>query len=190
MAEAEKLPEIVYHFILQSIDSVAELEGLLLARADVAVAWDAASLAGRLYIDERAAAVVLAALHRRGLLSNDNEVFRYQPASDALRESVDALAMSYPRFLIPLTNLIHSKPNLALRELRLRMNEVRNRYQKVWIRRGERIHQLTQRLRSWLVPKRLSLSRQETATVQRLQYLGRGALVDIETLGEPRCVPI
>jgi hypothetical protein len=115
MAETEKLPELLYQFLVRYVDSVAELEGLLLARAKPGP-WDAASLAARLYIDEQAATRVLVGLHRRGLLSNDNDVFRYHPASDTLRESVDLLAQSYPRFLIPITNLIHSKPNLALRE--------------------------------------------------------------------------
>lgn len=116
MTEADKLPELVHQFILRYIDSVAELEGLLLVRAEPAAPWDASRLAGRLYIEECAAKNVLLALHRRGLLSNDSDRFRYQPAPDSLRESVDALAVSYPRFLIPITNLIHAKPQIALRE--------------------------------------------------------------------------
>jgi hypothetical protein len=116
MSEDAELPVLVKAFLLRHVNSVAELEGLLLTRSDAARSWDASALARRLYITPRAASEVLEALHRHGLLSCDGEVFRYEPVSDALRSEVDALAAAYPRFLIPITNMIHSKPRAALRE--------------------------------------------------------------------------
>ncbi len=49
------------------------------------------------------------------LLAREGEAFRYGPASDTLRADVDALAAAYPRFLIPISNLVHSKPAASLR---------------------------------------------------------------------------
>jgi hypothetical protein len=111
----EPLPDPVRAFILRYVDSVAELEGLLLVRSTGGQPWDVSQLAGRLYISEVEAGAVLQALHRRALMSRDGAVYRYAPP-DALRAEVDALPDAYPRFLIPITNLVHSKPRSSLRD--------------------------------------------------------------------------
>jgi hypothetical protein len=110
------LPEIVRAFVLKNVDSVAELEALLLIHSTPDRAWDRVQLASRLYISEREAEGVLQALHRRGLLAREDKAFRYGPAADAQRADVDALAAAYPRFLIPISNLVHSKPAASLRQ--------------------------------------------------------------------------
>lgn len=110
------LPVNVRAFILKYVDSVAELEALLLIHSTPDQAWDLVQLASRLYIGERDAEAVLQALHRRGLLAREGEAFRYGPVADALRADVDALAAAYPRFLIPISNLVHSKPAASLRQ--------------------------------------------------------------------------
>jgi hypothetical protein len=112
----ELLPDTVRSFVLKYVDSVAELEGLLLARSHAESGWDVGELAARLYIREAEAASVLHALHRRGLLSRDRDSYRYDPKPVAVRAEVDALAHAYPRFLIPITHLIHTKPRASLRD--------------------------------------------------------------------------
>jgi hypothetical protein len=116
MSEVNEVPDLVKEFVLRHIDSVAELEGLLLARSEIGRAWDASQLARRLYVTDHAAAEVLGALHRHGLMARDGERFLYAPSSESVRSQVDALAAAYPRFLIPITHMIHSKPRQALRE--------------------------------------------------------------------------
>ena len=111
----EPLPDPVRAFVLKYVDSIAELEALLLVRSTGAQPWEARQLAGRLYINEAEAGAVLRALHRRALMSRDGSVYRYDPA-DALRVEVDAVAEAYPRFLIPITNLVHGKPRPSLRD--------------------------------------------------------------------------
>jgi hypothetical protein len=115
MTDNPGLPQAVADFVLRHLDSVAELEGLLLLRANP-VAWTPEALAERLYVDQRASSLVLTALHRRGLVSRGDDGFRYAPESESLRAAVDALAELYPRFLIQITHLIHSKPRQALRD--------------------------------------------------------------------------
>ena len=47
------IPEEIEQFILEKIDSVAEMEALLLLRSNPAILWSRESLAKRLYIAER-----------------------------------------------------------------------------------------------------------------------------------------
>jgi hypothetical protein len=114
MSDTE-LPESVKEFVLRHLDSVAELEGLLLVRSDRDHQWTTATLSARLYIGEAGASHVLTALARRGLLASDGNAFVYAPASADLDGAVEALARAYPRFLIPITLAIHEKPR-ALRD--------------------------------------------------------------------------
>lgn len=111
-----QLPDAVAHFVLKHFDSVAELEALLLMRSSGAQFWDTALLARRLYISEPEAAGVLKALHRRGLMAREDDTFRYEPTPNERRSEVDMLAAAYPKFLIPITNLIHGKPRASLRD--------------------------------------------------------------------------
>jgi hypothetical protein len=116
MNDGSQLPESVAGFVLKNLDSVAELEGLLLVRSSPEEDWDVGVLARRLYITDAEANVVLTTLHRRGLMGRSGDIFRYAPASDERRAEVDAVAAAYPRFLIPITNLIHGKPRASLRD--------------------------------------------------------------------------
>ncbi|MGN6388514.1 MAG: hypothetical protein ACTHL1_03315 [Burkholderiaceae bacterium] len=107
----EDIPDDVRRFILTSIASVPYLEALLLARDVPERDWEAKSLAQRLYIGEPAAAELLTTMHAANLLTRldgETPLYRYHPESDALREIVDRVAMSYARNLIDVTNLIHS----------------------------------------------------------------------------------
>jgi hypothetical protein len=102
----------VRHFILINIDSIAQLEALLLLCANPAEKWDVAALARRLYISEQETSTLLARLCDLGLTSvnGDNPPrYRYQPESDYLARMVDRLADVYAKHLVPVTNLVHSK---------------------------------------------------------------------------------
>ncbi len=59
------IPEDVAQFIIEKIDSVAQLEGLLLLRDNPQQQWDVAAVAKRLYIDDEQAGKVLARLRAR-----------------------------------------------------------------------------------------------------------------------------
>jgi hypothetical protein len=100
-------------FIVRCLDTVGELEALLLVRSHPEQRWDARELAARLYIREAQAGAVLEELHRHALMARHGDVFVYRPASDALHQDVEALAAAYPRFLIPITTLIHTKAKLT-----------------------------------------------------------------------------
>ena len=105
----ERLPPDVAQFVVRYFDSVAELEALLLVHATPIERGVARRLARRLYIADLEAEGVLHGLHRRGFVSRDDVGFRYQPQADGRQQLVDALSAAYPRFLIPITQLIHGK---------------------------------------------------------------------------------
>lgn len=105
----EPVPDDVRDLILRHIDSVAQLEALLLLRAHPADAWTAGATASRLYAPEVEIVDALARLCSDGFLVRDQETYRYE-CSVEKRERVDRLAEAYSRHLIPVTNLIHAKP--------------------------------------------------------------------------------
>jgi hypothetical protein len=107
------IPDDIRRFILTSVPSVPYLEAILLLRSDPGVGWDVRRLATRLYVAERQAAEVLAALAAAGIARGEDQgetaLFHYAPATDELRERLDALAQAYSANLVGVTDLIHSR---------------------------------------------------------------------------------
>ncbi len=106
---SDPVPDDVRDLILRHIDSVAQLEALLLLRAHSADSWVAGSIAKRLYAPEADIVRALARLCSDGFLIREQETYRYECSAEK-RQRVDRLAEAYSRHLIPVTNLIHAKP--------------------------------------------------------------------------------
>lgn len=107
---AELIPDDVRKFILEHIDSVADLEALLLLRKDADQHWTTEAVSERLYVDATTAANVLARLAAGGLCVRNANSYRYEPSDHEKRLIVDRLAEIYGQYLIPVTNFIHEKP--------------------------------------------------------------------------------
>ncbi len=107
------IPEDVQQFILQNIDSVAQLEGLLLFRANPQTGWNAGTVAQRLYISDGEAADLLVQLAARELLREDASMYQYHPELETI---VAKVADTYARSLVPVTHLIHSRPKSRVQE--------------------------------------------------------------------------
>jgi hypothetical protein len=105
-----EISDAVRQFIVGHVDSVPELEAILLLREHRERAWTAQDASVRLYVSVTVAAHILGALAARGILAEGNLQFRYAPATPALDALVAELATTYTRNLIPVTQLIHSKP--------------------------------------------------------------------------------
>ena len=99
----------VRDFIHRHVDSIAQLEALLLLRREKGARWTEQTVGKRLYVSPEMAANLLTRLHSDGFLSNDNGTFQYQCADTDMEHMVDKVAEIYARQLIPMTNLIHSK---------------------------------------------------------------------------------
>lgn len=104
----DKIPEEVREFLLECIDSVAQLEALLLLRGSPRE-WDIPSLARRLYIEEREAAEILSSLVACELTVTDGTLFRYHTRDHDHKCLVEQVATTYARYLVPVTRLIHEK---------------------------------------------------------------------------------
>jgi hypothetical protein len=105
------IPAAVRDFIDKHIDSIAQLEALLLMRREREVSWDAPAAAARLYISPGEAADVLAKLSADGLIQHKGSCYSYGCRTPQLEALVDELATTYARQLIPVTRLVHSKPD-------------------------------------------------------------------------------
>lgn len=117
MAE-QFIPDDVAQFILDKIESVAHLEALLILRRDPEAEWNASALAARLYISEEQTGALLMGLRAQGFVAakNSPSLFQYRPAAIELHQMLDRLADIYARHLVPVTNLIHSKPKPRIQE--------------------------------------------------------------------------
>lgn len=107
----EVIPSDVKEFILAYIDSIAQLEALLLLRASPNERWDVAKTARRLYVSESESHEVLSSLCVRGLLSRSESSYSYSGLAMDKATMVDRLADAYRRHLIPVTNIVHQKPS-------------------------------------------------------------------------------
>lgn len=105
----------VDRFILEEIDSVSQLEALLLVWNSRPRQWTLEELAGSLYISAEAAKNILDPLEGRGLLaSKEAGLYSYRAGDrDCLIEAVDG---AYRRELIRISRMIHSKAPTSVLE--------------------------------------------------------------------------
>ncbi len=110
------LPDDVLRFIADHIDSVPQLEALLLMWDTAPQAWNADDLARRIYVPPGSAASILQDLQRRKLaIAADEGGARFNPNSpDAA--SVPAVSAIYRRQLARVAGLIHSKASVGVLE--------------------------------------------------------------------------
>jgi len=104
------VPDEVRRFLLTSVGSVPYLEAMLLLRSAPDQTWDALQLAQRLYISEKQAAELLAALHAMRVaqgLPGTQARYQYGPLPE-LQTIIDSLADIYATHLKEVTNILHS----------------------------------------------------------------------------------
>jgi hypothetical protein len=104
----ESIPDQIAQFIVEKIDSVAQLEALLLLCGKPEDRWSLQALARLLYIDEKQTAELLSRLAVQRLVSADGEppLYCYDPSSTDVRNLVDRLAEIYAKQLVRATQLI------------------------------------------------------------------------------------
>lgn len=109
------LPSELYSFLLNHVDSVAELECLLLARTESNKSWTAEEMAQRLYINVPNARHVLDSLATRGFMvrniAADTVNFKYGPNSGEVEQEITRIANLYTEYLIPISQFLHAKRN-------------------------------------------------------------------------------
>lgn len=100
----------VRRLIAESVDTVSELEAILLLREHRDREWTADDAAKRLYVSLAVSGHILSVLCKRGFLVESEMRFRYAPSTPALDAATAELAAWYSQDLIAVTHLIHAKP--------------------------------------------------------------------------------
>jgi hypothetical protein len=114
-----QIPAAVLQFIAERIDTVPQLEALLLLWENPQRAWTDEQLAARIYVSRAAAAQILQALQRQQLVATEPTQathYRYNPQWDPTGEVMREVAAAYSRHLVPLATFIHSRASSAVRE--------------------------------------------------------------------------
>jgi hypothetical protein len=109
----EAISQDVKDFIATHIDSVEQLEVLLLLQNDATQEWSAESLAKELRIDAAWAGARLIDLFGRGLLSvreSPDFLYHFNPKFSQSTRIVSQLAETYAQRRVSVINLIYSKP--------------------------------------------------------------------------------
>lgn len=112
MAKSD-LPDEVIRFITESIESVEQLEILLLLHRQSGRAWSAEAVAKELRIAAKSAGERMEEMVHDGLLvrrGGSPEEYQYGPETPALEERVRGLAAEYAMRRVTVVNLIYSKP--------------------------------------------------------------------------------
>lgn len=105
--------EEVDRFIQQEIDTVPQLEALVLLWNSRPRAWTLDDLAAALYIEPGATQDLLATLERRGLVNSNPETYSYRSTErDSL---IQAVEITYRRELVRISRMIHSKAPAGIR---------------------------------------------------------------------------
>lgn len=108
----------VLQFIAEQIDTVPQLECLLLLHQDDSRDWPADDIAARIYISRDTASAILQTLERRHLVASEGNPPRYRlsPTGIASRELIAEVAVAYQRHLVRIATFIHSKASASVRE--------------------------------------------------------------------------
>lgn len=115
MPEDRSLPEAVTAFVRASISSVEQLAILLLLRANPFRSWTATEVSRELRGSEHSAELRLTDLLEQRLVENqstDGEPrYVYSPASEDVRDTLDAVADAYAERPYSVIALIYSDSN-------------------------------------------------------------------------------
>jgi hypothetical protein len=115
---ANQLPTEIQEFIFQHIDSLEQLEVLLLLSGSPQKAWTAREINDQLRSNAESVQKRLETLVSHGLVAESDDQsrsFRYSPATPALAAGVETLAENYRERRVKVLECIFSKPISSLR---------------------------------------------------------------------------
>jgi hypothetical protein len=104
------IPPDVREFIIRHIDSVSQLEALLILHAHPTENWEVGRIASRVYTSDRDVGALLERFAAEGFLTHEGNLYRYGVIDPAIDRTINELARCYASHLIPVTNMIHAKP--------------------------------------------------------------------------------
>lgn len=113
------LPADIERFIVQHIDSVEQLEVLLMLADHPGRTWSAAQIAEEMRGNASSVAMRLEVLHALGLVERAGDPhearYRYAPRTEEQRRAVRGLASAYQERRVSVINVIFSTPSDSVR---------------------------------------------------------------------------
>jgi len=119
VVDSDDKQQEVLGFIQEHIDTVPELEALLLLWQHRPNSWKVEDLAQRLYIPLEETRAVLLDLKRKQLISaspDEADTFRYNLDSPKRNDLIRRTEELYRRQVVRISTMIHSKPSSAVRD--------------------------------------------------------------------------
>ena len=110
----DRIDDDVYQFFISQIDTVPQMEALLLLWETRPRLWGIAELSQRLYIPANGMEAVLAPLVRRGLVRSVRQSEYDYATTDALDGLMKKVSTAYRHSLVQATTIIHSKASSAM----------------------------------------------------------------------------
>jgi len=110
---ADEFSAEVKQFIDQNIESLAQLEALLLLRRETPRGWNASEIAKALYVPHELAGTLLTDFCRRGFVkvsSRTDELYSYSVADCRVDKLISEVADAYQDRRVAVISLIYSKP--------------------------------------------------------------------------------
>jgi sugar-specific transcriptional regulator TrmB len=104
-------PAEVRRFIAAEIESVGQLEVLLLLRGVADKSWTADEVARALVMQTPSVASWLEKLAGRGLVTVAGDTYRFAPPTAEVERTIDRLAESYAKYRVAVIGVIFSKPS-------------------------------------------------------------------------------
>jgi hypothetical protein len=113
---AADIPENVVKFLAEHIDSVVQLEVLLLLQSRATQSWQAPDVATQLRISAEWTEAALAKLAGAGILRAEGSKYQYAPQTPDLAKTVEMLSAAYEDRRVTIISLIFSKPPDPIRQ--------------------------------------------------------------------------
>jgi hypothetical protein len=111
--------EEVYRFILNQIDSVPQMEALLLLWENRTKQWSENEIAARLYVGVDVVRNIMQELLRRRMVAASTDspkLFWYETKPGDGDRLIEAVAATYRRDLVRVSTFIHTKASSAVRD--------------------------------------------------------------------------
>jgi hypothetical protein len=120
MGESRVSEEKIFRFILDNVDSIPQMEALLLLWRSRPQQWSEEQLAARIYVDVEDVPGILQDLVKKQLITGadtgSSRSYCYELPSEEMDQMMQAVAETYGRDLIRVSKLIHSKSASGIRE--------------------------------------------------------------------------
>ena len=105
------VPADVKRFIAAEIESVGQLDVLLLLRGVADKDWTAGEVARALVMQAPSVEIWLQKMAARGLVASVGDKYRFAPPTAEVERTIDGLAESYAKYRVAVIGTIFSRPS-------------------------------------------------------------------------------